>query len=55
MKTFLVKLKKNNSEERAIHRLQFLTFQDAVSKAYMIRAGLGNSWIIDSVSEEQCS
>lgn len=54
MKTFVIKLKKNNSEERSIHRKEFWSFQEAASRAYMIRAKLGNNWVIDSVAEEQC-
>ena len=53
MKTFIIKLKKSNSEQRSIHRKEFLSFQEAVSEAYMIRAGLGYSWTIDSVVTEE--
>ena len=54
MRTYIIKLKRNNSEENVIHRKQFLSFPEAASGAYMIRAKLGNSWIIDSVAEEPC-
>ena len=54
MKTFIIKLKKTNSEERSIHRKRYMSFQEAASKAYMIRAKLGSSWTINSITEEQC-
>jgi len=54
MRTYIIKLKRTNSEENVIHRKQFLSFPDAATGAYIMRAKLGSSWIIDSVAEEQC-
>ena len=41
--------KKNNSE--LAEKVEFLTFQEAVRKAYSKRYSMGHDWVISSVSE----
>lgn len=53
MKSYTIKLRKRDSEQRAIMMKEFLTFAEAASWSYTKSNKLGHSWYIESVSEKE--
>ena len=51
MKTYSVKLKNTTSQEHCIRRVEFLTFPEASSWAFMEKIKMGKTWDIVSVAE----
>jgi len=52
MKSYTIKMRKRNSEERAIIIREFFTFPEAASWSYVKSNKLGQDWYIESVSEK---
>lgn len=53
MKSYTIKLRKRDSEQRAIMIKEFVTFPEAASWSYIKTSKLGKDWYVESVSEKQ--
>ena len=52
MKTYSIKLKNTVSQEHCIRRLEFLTFPEAASWAFIAKVKMGKTWTIVSIAED---
>jgi len=52
MKTYSIKLKSSASQEQCIRRVEFITFAEATSWAFMEKVKMGKNWTIVSVTED---
>ena len=53
MKSYTIKLRKRESEQRAMIVREFITFPEAASWSYIKSGKLGKDWYVESISEKQ--
>ncbi len=52
MKSYTIKMRKRNSEERAVVIREFVTFPEAASWSYIKSSKFGQDWYVESISEK---